>query len=331
MKLPSGALAPMFRAFMDRRKFVFLGCFSFERRCRAVVEVLGKKTSGCERAVMIEIASPKDAFPDYSATIKEKVERNVRELRRRKYVFAHHPVDLLCGEDVMLDLVDSISGPRVSSVVLDITCFPKRFFCFILKRLLISSRIENVLVTYSEVGSRGYALGHLAEDAMTCDYLPGFSGSFPPRGSTVAICAGFEALGMASLLEIFPEETRNMKLILAFPPNGPGTRRQWTTVRQLTYGRAREIRREDVEVIAAWDAEQVYETLHLWDEEQGGLTLAPFGPKPHTLGMALFAIEHEAALYYSQPKAYNPEYSKGYGTAWCYVAKWDGRAAYEVV
>jgi hypothetical protein len=84
------------------------------------------------------------------------------------------------------------------------------------------------------------------------------------------------------------------------------------------------ISRDNLEVISAWDTEQVYRTLELWEQDTEGLALAPFGPKPHSLGMALFAIRHDSGLYYTQPKSYNPNYSKGQGDSWAYVVKWDG-------
>jgi hypothetical protein len=87
----------------------------------------------------------------------------------------------------------------------------------------------------------------------------------------------------------------------------------------------------EVEVVAAWDAEQIYRTLVRWGGSARGLTLAPFGPKPHTLGMALYALKHGAGMYYAQPQAYNPDYCQGTGETWAYVVKWDGVMAYDRV
>ena len=48
--------------------------------------------------------------------------------------------------------------------------------------------------------------------------------------------------------------------------------------------------------------------------EHPDLVIAPFGVKTHTLGMALFAIEHNCGMYYTQPKSYNPAYTEGFET-----------------
>ena len=68
----------------------------------------------------------------------------------------------------------------------------------------------------------------------------------------------------------------------------------------------------------------MYATLEKWNLDSESLILVPFGPKTHTLGMALFAIKHSSGIYYSQPQAYNPEYTKGIGDSWGYIAKWEG-------
>ncbi len=84
------------------------------------------------------------------------------------------------------------------------------------------------------------------------------------------------------------------------------------------------LRKDSVAVIAAWDAEQVYHKLLSWAGNGERLSLAPFGPKPHTLGMAMFAIKFDASVWYTQPKVYHPEYSRGIGDSWWYAVKWQG-------
>ena len=284
---------------------------------------MAAQAQACDTFFMVEISPPDNAFPDFSETLRLKIKRNRELIARRGTSINVLAADLLIGEDALLDLADAVATCGLSSLFLDMSCFPKRFFCFLLKRLLSFKAIRNLIVTYSQ--AKLYGQGHLAEDPLPCDYLPGFNGAFPVRGSTFVISAGFESLGMSSFLEVYRDGTKDMKVLLAFPPNGEATRRQWSTIRQMTSGRTREIRQHDIEVVATWDAEQVLRVLSRWNADSDGLTLAPFGPKPHTLAMALFAIKHDLALYYSQPRSYNPNYSSGVGSIWGYVAKWDGR------
>ncbi len=48
------------------------------------------------------------------------------------------------------------------------------------------------------------------------------------------------------------------------------------------------------------------------------VVLAPYGPKPLSLAMCLFAlsvpVEHRPAVVYTQPQVYAPKYSTGIGT-----------------
>jgi len=86
---------------------------------------------------------------------------------------------------------------------------------------------------------------------------------------------------------------------------------------------------ENVRPIAGWDAESVYMTLSEWKHTYPEMVLAPFGIKTHTLGLALFAIEHNFGMYYTQPKSYHPSYTEGSGTVFCYLVKWHRVVAYD--
>jgi hypothetical protein len=49
-------------------------------------------------------------------------------------------------------------------------------------------------------------------------------------------------------------------------------------------------------------------------ESDSSLSFAPFGPKPLSAAMCLFAFQRDCAVYYPQPRIYNPDYSVGVGT-----------------
>ncbi|MHB8653195.1 MAG: hypothetical protein ACYDA9_04865 [Terriglobia bacterium] len=279
---------------------------------------------------LVEIIDPPDAFPDYSAEIKLRIDANRQRLSNSGISFDDPSSALVATEDQLLDFAERCENAKTTStVVLDITALPKRYFCFLVKRFLCDSSFQNVVVTYTMPGSGGYPVEHLSEDPMACDHLPGFAPAIPPKGNTLIVSAGFESLNLNSLLEVYRDK-KKPKVILSFPPDGEVIRRQWNMVRHMTSGNAEALRREDLRVIAAWDAEEVYLALSHWQADSDGLTLAPFGPKPHTLGMALFGTENssDSGLYYTQPKSYNPDYSKGSGITWAYVVKWDGIPCY---
>jgi hypothetical protein len=194
-----------------------------------------------------------------------------------------------------------------------------------LKRLMAIPSVLNLLVTYTEAGQEGYTEQHLAADVMTPEPFPGFSGRFSDGENNLVISIGFEALGLRSLiLSSYREDNANLKVLLPFPAPLETVRRQWNTLREIMEDDPGNLRKDSVAVIAAWDAEQVYHKLLAWAGNGQRLSLAPFGPKPHTLGMALFAIRFDASVWYTQPKVYHPEYSRGIGDSWWYAAKWQG-------
>jgi len=326
MRLPWGRLEEIQDLFLQNMQLQVIGCLSTEYRCTEVPMRLGL-TDGVDVHLMV-IQDPPDGSPDYSDETREKLSENESRLHDAELTFSKELTHLLATEDGLLELIAPYEAAEGSDViVLDITSFPKRYFCFFLKRLLASERARNVVVTYTE--AQEYTADHLAEDPMSSEHLPGFAAPPPPQ-TTLVLSLGFEALSLAQLLEIHGRETIDVHFFLPFPPDGVTTQRTWQTLRQVVRSQADRARGR-VEVIATWDAEQVYSALARLHERGGGLLLAPFGPKPHTMAMALFAMKEDSGMYYTQPKSYNPSYSRGCGETWAYVAKWDGVACFDRV
>ena len=41
------------------------------------------------------------------------------------------------------------------------------------------------------------------------------------------------------------------------------------------------------------------------------LAFAPFGPKPTSAAMCLYAMQRDSSVHYAQPTVYHPDYSRG--------------------
>jgi len=323
MRLPSGSLSEMRASYLADLNFVLLGCLSYEERCLFVPTELSSNHAGSVH--LVEVRDPSDAFPDYSAEAKRKIDLNRHTLDSKGIGGTCVRMDLLSTEDQLLDVIKECKPSKgVNTIVVDITSLPKRFFCLFVKRLVNSSNFANVLVTYTEPGTNGYSTKHLSEDPMTCDCLPGFVGPLPPKGSTLVVSIGFESLGVRSLLDSCRNKKRDLRTIMAFPCDERSMGRQWRTLMDVVSGRPEDVNLNNMAVIPAWDAERVYQILERWAGDADGMMLAPFGPKPHSLGIALFAMTSDSGLYYTQPKSYNPDYTRGHGNSWVYVVKWDG-------
>lgn len=297
-----------------------LGCISPEERSIATLQAM--QSIGKVRAAMMVIEDPSDGFPDYSAQTSLKIDAQRVLLQRCGLGYEEIQAHLLANYDALHSSITPFEDE--DTVLLDITSLPKRYFCFFLKRLLASEGCRNLVVTYAEAAH--YTSDHLSEDPMTCAALPGFQGPTDTT-SQLAVSIGFESLNLDSFLDLYKQETKYVHFLLPFPPNGEFTRRTWCTLRQVVRNNDMRVQGR-LSIIPAWDAELVY--LCLSDiYTEGELALAPYGPKPHTLGMTLFAVKNDVGIYYSQPKSYNPEYSRGVSEIRAYVVKWDGVACYD--
>ena len=330
MILPSGN-EDLLDEFISDKPTCLVGCLSFEERSINVPLIYGRKAPiGLQR--LLRIDDPQDAFPNYASDIEKKCDSHRKQLREaaidvRK---AEIGLNLLSTEDDLLDVLYDVRRlvEGTGSLILDITSLPKRVFCILLKGMLRGKWCENLLVTYTTPGKAGYTKEHLATDALPCDHLPGMGGKVPLGQGTLVVALGFEELNIRSIMEEY-NGRNDTKFIMSYPTIPEVERRQWAMLRQLLPAKHPINLAQNLKPIAGWDAEQVYITLKKWRLQNPEIVMAPFGVKTHTLGMALFAIEHDLGLFYTQPKSYNPSYTQGSGKVLSYLTKWRGLAAYE--
>lgn len=324
IRLPWGNLDRIASIFLNKKPIAIFGCLSSEDRCRAVPEFFADSSKFQNTStLLLQVDDPKEAFPDHSEEIQKKIDLNIKLLEKNEVSFSKKKAKLLDDESRMVKILNEFQTNYLcSTLILDISTLPKRFYALFLKRLVKSNQPENIIVTYSQPAQNGYPTSkeHLAEDIQPCSHLPGFAPSPGEEGCTVVISLGFEKFNIESILSSY-RDNNYAKFLLNFPPNGEYFRRQWKILRDVIGSWEM---RKHIEVISALDVEQVFLTLEHLHKDYNRLILAPFGPKPHTLGMILFAIKYDCGLIYSQPQSYNPNYSIGIGQSWSYVVKWDG-------
>ncbi len=321
MILPSGQF-PLFADLVRGKKCVLIGALSFEERCCSLPTTVGSGNAQ-NKIVLFKIKDPVDGFPNYSHEIERRIETNRDLLNSRRIEFDEIPTDLLVSEDDLSDMLQIFKSNRSTLYILDVTSLPKRYFCYFLKHLIRREWCQDLLVTYTMVGPEGYSAQHLTASPMTCAPLPGFSSAWQIGGDTLVISLGFESLNVRSILDVYPKQ-RGPKILMSFPCSTAVIRRQWNMLRQIFSKGQISLLKEDIKSVATWDAEEVFITLKYWEKECDSLALAPFGTKPHSLGLALYAIQSGSGMYYTQPKSYNPDYSKGTGESWGYLVKYEG-------
>ena len=209
-----------------------------------------------------------------------------------------------------------LDGCVGENLMFDISSMPKKLFFFVVKRAIQRNcRFRNILAVYSEPHS--YSSAPLAENPQQWSTLPGFDGPLrlPDRGERrIAIAMGFEPLGLPDL--VIQGEFSGVETYLLFPfPTPPDRiRKNWEFARDLFPHPIPSLEYRHVDGLNVPD---VFDLLcDIGAQGQTQLTLAPYGPKPISLAMALYASKYDSgpnatAVYYTQPTSYNPDYSTG--------------------
>lgn len=211
---------------------------------------------------------------------------------------------------MIVEQLNSFLGSSSENVILDVTSLPKRFF-FPFLRLAIqtaSTSIKNLVVTYAI--PKGYTKQPLAENFAEWSQLPLFSGGYAKeRAKLLIVGVGFEAMGLQEQLET-SESGRPTKFLLPFPAPVAAFQRSWELLRRLQQHHAGE--GDDIYRVDVKDVSDTFDRLRsLTRNGNESADLAPFGPKPVSVGMAIFATITNSQVFYTQPTVYHPDYSHG--------------------
>lgn len=249
----------------------------------------------------------------FTAAVRIKIENRMAEFAVKGGNFARdcRAYRLLARHSDIIDFVDQAVRDFASNVVIDISSMPKRFFFPAVRRLLLKKSIENLLVTYTRPAF--YTTDHLAENFEPLQNLPLFPERYPEkRPIVIVVGVGYSIMGLPAHLEHYGHDIQ-VKLVFPFPPGPPSFHRNW----QVTMALVKSIKPDLLEIIpiSGHDASDVFDHIVSWtDGGRHPAAFAPYGPKPMSLAMCIFASLTDAPVQYTQPTAYNPEYSIGVST-----------------
>jgi hypothetical protein len=302
---------------------IALGTVSSEERCRAVPTYMGGNQVG---TILLQIDDPSSRF---ARRIRANIATNLKAMKEDGAL----PLEvirapLFASDDTIADLLGSllhhVAGSGAVSLVMDISCMPKRFFFLLVKLAIRDTRVSTLVVTYTQPSPGSYTTEHLAEDPTESQTLPGF-GLVKEEPEQVIVSVGFEALGLPQLLSEFKDKSRDIVLLLPFPPGQPYSRRIWQSVLNIGHpGDANLKRIPALDPFAAFDI--IENVVGEENRRERPPALAPYGPKPISLGMCLFALRYGSPVYYTQPRTYHPNYTFGVGSMWGYCLKLRGLA-----
>jgi len=297
-------------------KWHFIGCVSTEDRCVSAYEIL-LKNDALAKATFIEIVDP----PSHSdREIKKKITDNKNKLAGFGLPIVVEQMNLLCDDYEIFDLSQDILKTKPQNVIIDITSFPKRYFFPLIKLVSRDVGIENIVITYTQ--PEKYANEDLSDDPEPWYPLPLFmSTEFPePKFDLAFVGTGFMPFSLPKLLKDNHSEI-SLRLFFPFPPGPPNYQRSWEFIRKIE----KHYNFKDHDRIARVDALDINGTYNyiksVTDNGEKKCLFAPYGPKPISLAMCLFAINNDSPVYYTQPKYYNPNYSKGAKETFAYCIR----------
>lgn len=238
------------------------------------------------------------------------------EVQLREFVRSGGRQDFVRSFDLMAELFQILEFAQqktttASSIVFDITAFPKRFFFPMLRTFVQSTNVKNLLLTYTSPAS--YTDEALYEDPEPWRALPGFSATIGPDEHFI-VSVGFLVESLRQYLGDNPDHER-MKLLIPYPaPLGILRRTSEALVRleggQLECGetnpRFEKFRIDTLDMSTTFSR-----IVSLANATQRGTAFAPFGPKPMSAAMCLYATAKGSPVYYPQPTVYHPNYAIG--------------------
>lgn len=333
---PHGPLRWMLDQFSTISTWDIIGALAAEQRSATVpceLKALGK-IGACQLLRIHDLPTAFEA--DVKRAMRDR-EREVRASLGRGY--AIHDEQLMSDLPELEPLCDVLESNAAEHVILDISCLPKRFFFYLLRRLVASSRVRTLVATVTIPNRYG---NPLSQNSGRWEFLPSFgreqSGDAQPL---LIIGVGYQHLNLLDLVEeTVPAAVR---LLFPFPSKPPGAIRNWEFVRSIEQQKKFGLRPSDVLRVHPQATSLAFDILV---GQSGGhrdeVWLAPFGPKSISLAMALFALAREVAgepvsIGYTQPPAYSATYSVGVEVddhrnplVHAYCIKLDGRNWYEV-
>lgn len=311
------------------RQWFFIGALGTEERSLAAWKWLNDM--GVESGRIMVRVNPIDATRFCART------RTRLDIRQEQFVLSGgnlsdiRTLSLLTKPERIENLAAELSE-KSSSIIFDISSLPKRFFFPLLRAFNRSKAIRDLVVTYTCPGEYE-SKDKLSEGAGKWDYLPGFLGAAEEKSEVLVAAVGFM---VESLQQHLSGEDAHpaVQLLIPFPATPSAIRRSWESVYNLHLGRNSDKFVEHR--VDANDMSAAFDRICSLGRDSEAVAFAPFGPKPISAAMCLYAEQCNSAVHYPQPEGYNPDYSVGVATVNgkpsvnAYWIKHEGKNLYDV-
>jgi len=325
---PWGEL-PWALALSAARRWRFFGCVAAEERSTAALVAL-HRLGALERVEMHRILDPEPAdLATEDRIINERVAACAAAGCTINPVLT--PLDAPLQNSAWRQ---TFTFPANTSLCLDVSSLPKRFFFAALKAALQSAHVRDLLIVYSK--PLGYPRGPLASNPRDWSTLTGFDADDPDTQKSAAshqiVGAGFAVEGLHDYLEGRGNRTR-VDVMIPFPATPwDSVQRSWDSARGIAAALGVDTDHDSSKVQPTYHRVGALDTATAFDcllsLTNGGRTpaaLAPLGPKPLSVAMCLLAAQTgRHPVYYAQPRTYALNHSLGFKTTYAYWIKHDG-------
>lgn len=297
----------------NKRNWSSITCISTEKRSVSSIIELSKHVKWMS---VVGIRDPDPVDIDEQTRALATSSEAVRAGMECQSIF--YESDLKSSMDDIRDMVEECIN-KSQDIILDITCFPKRWFFPILRFLYEDGRVKNLLIAYTL--GEGYA-EQISENYELLRPIQGFASMDARADHDIAfIGVGFHSINMLTMFG--DDRPKALRLLFPFPPGPPGLKRNWRFVEYIERtmkfadGAAETFKPMDYLQLSAIDASQAFDAMRAVSKNgQKTSLMAPYGPKPISLAMCLFALAAEASnlpevpVYYAQPQRYAINYTE---------------------
>jgi len=284
----------------------YFGCHSTEERCVGALSVLELKTKSRNKK-LVRVIDPPSQYSSRSESL----------LASTRTQFGNYIADddieemsLFTDISTVAKLVTRFVAESCGKVVIDISSFPKRFFFPIVKLLMLNDKVTDLVATYTFPATHSQSF--LAENPETWLNIPMFGPqNFPEVTTDYAIVGvGFHTYGLPELLKNEYSKS-TVKLFFPFPPGPPSYQRTWEFVREIEKYYPLRSSTQIVRVDAHDVSDAFSYICSITNKGANSAVMAPYGPKPMSLAMCIYATLSNSPVYYTQPRVYNPDYCVG--------------------
>jgi hypothetical protein len=291
--------------------WLLIGTLSTQTRCLSML-IHSATSYSLAKAEFLEITDSNSPFEIESTRLRNENRAEIVRIAPNQH--AIHQFGLMDPSARLKKLALGWLGAGANNVILDATCMPERFLFPIMRWLVEETQVSNLIVTC--MAPAKYTDQELAYDPNEWAQLPTFTDAggsgITQKIRRVIVGAGFMPFGLPDLLKkTYIEQGVKVSIIFPFPASPVNVSRAWEFVRKIEHdipiSDERQVARVGVD-----DLPGCFDRISAMTAE-GKLksVFAPYGPKAHSVAMALHAIKTGAEVYYTQPAYYHPHYTDG--------------------